>query len=215
MKLLTYRAIKTFLFFILLLISSANQAQKVDFSSITINQKDYYQEIDFEIVNDKIMLPVVINNKTYSFLLDTGAPNLISKRVLEDINSTKSKKIKVTNRFFNYFILDDVLGNTIIQKRTAKGIWHNLYEFPLLETDKIVDFDVVSKAVTDTVFASYTIIGIEDYPESTVIHKLSHQHLHIQFWKVKIEGLIENGLKASELNVFPFPIVIHNFIESE
>ncbi|XDZ53491.1 A/G-specific adenine glycosylase [Flavobacterium tructae] len=127
----------------------------------------------------------------------------------------KSKKVKVTNRFFNYLIVEDALGNTILQKRTAKGIWHNLYEFPLLETDKIVDFDVVSKAVTDTVFTSYTIIGIEDYPESTVIHKLSHQHLHIQFWKVKIEGLIENGLKASELNVFPFPIVIHNFLEKQ
>ncbi|MFH6986922.1 A/G-specific adenine glycosylase [Flavobacterium collinsii] len=127
----------------------------------------------------------------------------------------KSKKVKVTNRFFNYLILEDVLGNTLIQKRTAKGIWHNLYEFPLLETTEIVDFDVVSRAVKDSVFSSYTIIGIEDYAASTVIHKLSHQHLHIQFWKVKIKEVIVDGLNVNELKSFPFPIVIYNFIEKQ
>lgn len=127
----------------------------------------------------------------------------------------KLKKTKVTNRFFNYFVLDDVLGNTLIQKRTAKGIWHNLYEFPLLETDNIADFEVISKAVLNNVFSSYTIIGIEECAESTVIHKLSHQHLHIQFWKVKIAGKIENGVSTSKLKTFPFPIVIYNFIEKQ
>lgn len=82
---------------VFLFLSSPLFSQKLALDKGKINQKDYYQEIDFEIVNDKIMLPVVINNKTYSFLLDTGAPNVISKRVLEDINSTKSKKIKVSD----------------------------------------------------------------------------------------------------------------------
>ena len=116
----------------------------------------------------------------------------------------KSKKLKVTNRFFNYLILEDVLGNTLIQKRTAKGIWHNLYEFPLLETTEIVDFDVVSKAVINDIFPSYTILSIEECNETTVIHKLSHQHLHIQFWKVKIEEIIENGYEFHEFKNFSF-----------
>jgi len=127
----------------------------------------------------------------------------------------KSKKLKVTNRFFNYLILEDVLGNTLIQKRTDKGIWHNLYEFPLIETTEIVDFNVVSKAVRNDIFPSYTILSVEECNETTVVHKLSHQHLHIQFWKVKIAEIIENGLNASELKTFPFPIVIYNFIEKQ
>ena len=127
----------------------------------------------------------------------------------------KSKKLKVTNRFFNYLILEDVLGNTLIQKRTDKGIWHNLYEFPLVETTEIVDFNVVSKAVRNDIFPSYTILSVEECNETTVVHKLSHQHLHIQFWKVKIAEIIENGLNASELKTFPFPIVIYNFIEKQ
>ena len=127
----------------------------------------------------------------------------------------KSKKLKVTNRFFNYLILEDVLGNTLIQKRTSKGIWHNLYEFPLFETGEIVDFDFISKTVQDGFFSSYNVIGIEECSHATVIHKLSHQHLHIQFWKIKIGNLIDNGLNCSDLKKFPFPIVIYNFIEKE
>jgi A/G-specific adenine glycosylase len=127
----------------------------------------------------------------------------------------KSKKIKVTNRFFNYLILEDILGNTLIQKRTSKGIWHNLYEFPLFETTEVVGFDVVSRAVKNNIFSSYTILSIEECNEATVIHKLSHQHLHIQFWKVKITEVIENGLTINNLKTFPFPVVIYNFIEKQ
>lgn len=132
-----------------------------------------------------------------------------------DALPVKSKKVKVTNRFFNYLVLEDAVGNTLIHKRTAKGIWHNLYEFPLLETDDIVGFDVVAKAVQFDIFPSYTIIGITECAEATVIHKLSHQHLHIQFWKIKINEKIENGVNTSELKTFPFPIVIYNFIEKQ
>ncbi|MRX37836.1 A/G-specific adenine glycosylase [Flavobacterium sp. LC2016-23] len=132
-----------------------------------------------------------------------------------DVLPVKSKKTKVTNRFFNYLILEDVLGNTLIQKRTAKGIWHNLYEFPLLETQEIADFDFVSKAVQNDLFSGYTIIGIEECSHATVLHKLSHQHLHIQFWKIKIKEIIENGIEANILKTFPFPIVIYNFIEKQ
>ena len=132
-----------------------------------------------------------------------------------DVLPVKTKKVKVTNRFFNYLILEDVLGNTLIQKRTAKGIWHNLYEFPLLEAQEIVDFDFVSKTVQNDIFSNYTILGIEDCSHATVIHKLSHQHLHIQFWKIKINEIIENGVDSVSLETFPFPIVIYNFIKKQ
>lgn len=127
----------------------------------------------------------------------------------------KSKKLKITNRFFNYLILEDSAGNTLIQKRTAKGIWHNLYEFPLLETQSIINFDTVSKIAKEEIFPEYTIISIEDCSESTIIHKLSHQHLHIQFWKIKVKEKIKNGISAQELKTFPFPIAIYNFIEKQ
>ncbi|WP_417942638.1 A/G-specific adenine glycosylase [Flavobacterium sp. RS13.1] len=140
---------------------------------------------------------------------------LALKKKKVDTLPVKSKKLKITNRFFNYLVLEDDLGNTLIQKRTSKGIWHNLYEFPLLETDKIVDFDFVSRIIREEILSSYTITGVEECSHATVIHKLSHQHLHIQFWKVKISDILSNGLNCNELKEFPFPIVIYNFIEKE
>lgn len=125
----------------------------------------------------------------------------------------KSKKVKVRNRYFNYLVVADAKENTVIQKRVAKGIWHNLYEFPLIETDKEENFDFISNCIQSNFFKSNTIISISECNPKSIIHKLSHQHLHIKFWKVNVKGIIEKGIDATSLKSFPFPIVIFNFIE--
>jgi A/G-specific adenine glycosylase len=127
----------------------------------------------------------------------------------------KSKKTKVRNRYFNYIVAVDDLENTIIQKRTAKGIWHNLYEFPLIETDKVEDFDTVARQINQNFFQENKIKSLLEYNEESIIHKLSHQHLHIKFWKATLKGIISNGIDLETAKTFPFPIVIHNFIEEK
>ncbi len=127
----------------------------------------------------------------------------------------KSKKIKVSYRFFNYLVFEDENLNTIIQKRDQKGIWHNLYEFPLIETETEVDFDEISGFISEKYSEEYSIISISDCNSKGRIHKLSHQHLSIKFWKVKVKGTIKEGITAHKLKTFPFPIVIFNFIEKE
>ena len=127
----------------------------------------------------------------------------------------KSKKVKVRNRYFNYLVVADENDNTIIQKRTDKGIWHNLYEFPLIETDKEEDFDFITERIESDYFQENSIISILEDNDKSIIHKLSHQHLHIKFWKVNLNGSVENGINNTVLRTLPFPIVIHNFIEKE
>ena len=72
----------------------------------------------------------------------------------------KSKKLKVRNRFFNYLVASDENENTIIQKRTAKGIWHNLYEFPLIETEKVEDFDCIVNQIQSDFFIENELVSI-------------------------------------------------------
>lgn len=127
----------------------------------------------------------------------------------------KSKKIKVSYRFFNYLVFEDEDLNTLIQKRDQKGIWHNLYEFPLIETESEVEFDEISGFISEKYSEEYSIISISDWNSKGKIHKLSHQHLNIKFWKVKVKEKISKGIKPQELITFPFPIVIFNFIEKE
>ena len=127
----------------------------------------------------------------------------------------KSKKLKVRNRYFNYVVASDENKNTIIQKRTSKGIWHNLYEFPLLETEKEENFDFVSEQIQNEYFKENNISSILETTDKSIVHKLSHQHLHIKFWKVSLNGTIKEGINHEKLKTFPFPIVIHNYIEKE
>ncbi|GEM56053.1 A/G-specific adenine glycosylase [Flavobacterium branchiophilum NBRC 15030 = ATCC 35035] len=122
----------------------------------------------------------------------------------------KIKKIKVKNRFLNYFILQDEKANSIVQKRIAKDIWQNLYEFPLLESLHFDDDTIVLQYLND----HYNVKSLKKLQNEPIIHKLTHQKLHLQFWKVQIEGQLNEGKTFDAIKSYPFPIVIHHFLET-
>lgn len=124
----------------------------------------------------------------------------------------KLKKTKVTNRFFNYLVFIDSDVKTILNKRTEKGIWHNLYEFPVIETSEEIGLDNVLTELK-LKFPEKQFVSILKYNDKQIVHKLSHQKLHINFYEIKIEGILHDGIEISTLINYPFPIVIHNFIE--
>lgn len=125
----------------------------------------------------------------------------------------KLKKTKVTNRYFNYLIVKDANGNSLMQKRTAKGIWHNLYEFPLLETVTEVPEKETVQLINTFPGFDFPVANIKLLTPVNVIHKLSHQHLHVRFWEVKTNSVVKNALSHDELRELPVPVVIHNFID--
>ncbi len=126
----------------------------------------------------------------------------------------KLKKTKVTNRYFNYLVVKDANGNSVIQKRTAKGIWHNLYEFPLLETEMLTANDKTVELIKSFAGLGFNPQDIKLLNDDVIVHKLSHQHLYIRFWLVTTEEVIDNALNVNDLRSYPYPIVIHNFMES-
>jgi A/G-specific adenine glycosylase len=121
----------------------------------------------------------------------------------------------VRNRYFNYLVFSDDNQNYILRKRTEKGIWHNLYEFPLIETVAEVDFDAVSKLIFEEYGSKFEILSIKPLKNDAILHKLSHQHLYIRFFQVHIQGVAENAISYESMISLPFPIVIHNFIEKD
>jgi A/G-specific adenine glycosylase len=127
----------------------------------------------------------------------------------------KSKRVKVKTRHFNYLVFSDEMKNTLIEKRTQKGIWHNLYEFPLLETETELTENELLKLLQNQQFVSNALLDIHWYNSETTVHKLTHQHLNINFWEIKVEGMLENGMDWESVKKMPFPIVVFNFIEKE
>ncbi|AWI24870.1 A/G-specific adenine glycosylase [Flavobacterium pallidum] len=127
----------------------------------------------------------------------------------------KSKKAKAKNRFFHYLVAEDDLRNTVVIRRSGKGIWHGLYEFPVIETETEENMEfIAAKVLSENPFGN-NVVSISEMNSKTIIHKLTHQHLHIKFWKVKVNDLLQNGIDYDTLKTFPFPIVIYNFIDND
>jgi A/G-specific adenine glycosylase len=129
-----------------------------------------------------------------------------------DTLPVKQNTIKITKKYFNFLVFISKDKKTIFKKRTEKGIWKNLYQFPLIETETPLDpKDFINhpkiKSMLNGIPFEYSL-----YNPNAIIHKLSHQHLHTKFWIIEVNSLPEEGLLISEIHNFPTPILIANFI---
>jgi A/G-specific adenine glycosylase len=59
--------------------------------------------------------------------------------------------------------------NEIHPKRTSKGIWQNLYEFPLIETEAVKSFDYIVSGFD--FFVNDSVDSVMEYNEKSIIHK--------------------------------------------
>lgn len=120
----------------------------------------------------------------------------------------KLGKTKVTNKYFNFLIFRDSNNFTRIEQRTEKGIWQNLFQFPMIETTKTVD----NSEIIAMIETSYT--KLQKINDMEIIHKLSHQKLHINFWEIQVDEISkENRISIEDLDKFAFPIVLWNFLK--
>ncbi|MDC6351072.1 A/G-specific adenine glycosylase [Zeaxanthinibacter sp. PT1] len=125
----------------------------------------------------------------------------------------KIKKTKVRNRYFNYLVLLDEKGKTRLQQRDKKGIWQQLYEFPLVESEEVLEQDSLYNKVEE-VFPGYDLSSVSLENEEPIVHKLSHQHLYTRFWRIDIPGELERGIPLEELDEYPVPVLIADYIKT-
>jgi A/G-specific adenine glycosylase len=129
---------------------------------------------------------------------------LASKNKTITERPVKSKKTKITPRYF-VFLIELSPSHTIrIEKRKEKGIWQHLYQFPLLEFTSIEEKQ------------SYLASLKSKFISKGYKHILSHQQLFAHFAVVEPSSEIpENQLEIalSELSNFPIPRLIDKFWE--
>lgn len=126
----------------------------------------------------------------------------------------KSKKIKVKKRFFNFLVIEDAKGDFVVEKRVQNGIWKNLFQFPLIEEFEENSVELTMKKIEDFRFNNIQPKEISFFNDSYIKHKLSHQELHIRFFKLKFETDLKEAESIEKIKKYPFPIVLHNFIET-
>ena len=132
---------------------------------------------------------------------------------LTKVLPVKEKKIKVRKRYFNFLVIKTNDDKTILSERKGKGIWQGLYQFPLIESDKNINKDeLIASEEFINLLPKKTTISL--FNQKEIIHKLSHQHLYTQFWIVETENSSEVKIKWSEIEKYPVPILIANFLEA-
>jgi A/G-specific adenine glycosylase len=134
----------------------------------------------------------------------------------------KEKKIKVKERFFHYLVIKQE-DTVYIRKRPAGDIWHNLYEFPLIEATKpLLSNEITAQETWKSIFGSLKI-KVAPLPVSST-QKLTHQKINARFFEITLPNdklylsLIEKNMIAVEvkkLNNFAFPKIIDWYIQNK
>lgn len=96
-------------------------------------------------------------------------------------------------RYFNYFILKDE-AQILMSKRGEGDVWQNLYEFPLVESDRTL---TIPEILIDEQFVRYFGEKAEiKLLQKQTKHILSHQNIYATFFEVQLKG----GLKQKKSN---------------
>jgi len=129
----------------------------------------------------------------------------------------KKPKINQKDRYFNYLLITH--GNaTFVEQRMKNDIWKLLYQFPLIETTKKISLvEIMKDKKWKSLFGS-----IEPEIDLKVFEKkhiLSHQKIHAQLFKLKInkpnEYILNNYkmVQIDELHTLGVPRLLEIFIK--
>lgn len=131
----------------------------------------------------------------------------------------KEKKLKQTKRYLNYLLLESET-EILVNKRDQKGIWQNLYDFPLVETTNTYSEKDLLKNSDFRNILGNTKFKLRASSEEKK-HILSHQILYAKFHHIyigdnlaSIPGKFER-IKKADLALKPIPKLIENYLKEE
>ena len=126
----------------------------------------------------------------------------------------KQGKTRVRTRWFNYLVIVGD-GRTLLRRREESDIWQGLYEFPLIESPRALDY--AELAATEA-FARLTQ-GFRFHPAGSVslpAHRLSHQEIRAVFHRLECTGEPEapgySTVELAALRRYAVPRLIERYL---
>ncbi|HUH34783.1 MAG TPA: A/G-specific adenine glycosylase [Moheibacter sp.] len=121
--------------------------------------------------------------------LNASCAALVKNNVHE--RPVKTKKVKVKHRYLNFLDISDG-EHYLMAKRGSADVWQGLFTFPLVEL-------TMSQNLDEQDFFSELNLTLEHEE----IHLLTHQKLHINFWKSTLDfSTLENLAKEFEATLY-------------
>lgn len=138
---------------------------------------------------------------------------------MQSLLPVKTKKVKVRNRYFNYFIF--MQGKRLaMRKRKTKDIWKDLYDFYLVESDRR---ESAKKTLSnDPLLRQVLRHAVITEEKLRLKHLLSHQIIDTHFTKVVLPTSFKSdklftdaGMKfysVKQITALPKPGLISRFL---
>lgn len=176
-------------------------------------QPGYYNQaiMDFGAVICKPVTPLCSN---------CGFKKICSAFINNKINElpVKEKKISIKKRWFYYLVLE-YKNEIAIRQRIEKDIWQDLYEFPLIETEKEIDKKNILKQAEKNKWVhkgKYELLAVSPLFKQ----QLSHQLIAGQFIKLKLKGKHDPAINwiwvtKSRIGKFAFPRFINQYLNEK
>ncbi|WP_419789053.1 A/G-specific adenine glycosylase [Mucilaginibacter sp. X5P1] len=127
----------------------------------------------------------------------------------------KLNKLKVRDRYFNYFLIVDG-DKLLMNKRDEKDIWANMYDLPMIETPLLMPETELLNLPQLSDYFGQQIQILEISP--IYKHILTHQRLHVRFINIQVKNvnLEQNWFytDVESLQKLAMPKIIFIFIKN-
>ncbi len=102
----------------------------------------------------------------------------------QDLFPKKEKKLQIKNRYLNYFCFS-FKDEMAIYQRPAGDIWQNLFDLPLIESEREMENEEIVNALKQK---KWFKAGkkLKLYLAMQTKHKLTHQNLFASFWFIEL-----------------------------
>ncbi len=129
----------------------------------------------------------------------------------------KAGKTLVKPRYFNYLHVRSG-GKCLLSRRSAKDIWQNLYEFPLIETERDMEWEELAKEKRFLeLFRNVPEIKWRQ-PHPVFRHVLSHRIIFARFYEIEVAGFTDAfsaylEIPETDLEKYALPRLITLYLE--
>ncbi|NRA50615.1 MAG: clan AA aspartic protease, partial [Phaeodactylibacter sp.] len=179
---------KIILFVTLIALASCSTVKTIKLmKSGEVAQEDFFQEIPFEYRLGLVIIEVTIAGDNYNFLVDTGAPNLVSKELAEKLGLANVSEQKVGDSqgkkaSLGFVQIDEVrIGNlSFRQTGAAVADLNQSQEIGCMEIDGFIGANLMRKAIWKIDY-EHQIITITDKAEQL---NIPDNALRIPFYTV-------------------------------
>lgn len=126
----------------------------------------------------------------------------------------KQGRTAVRDRWFQYLHIT-CAGRTYLCRREGRDIWQGLYQFPLIESDRPLDF----AQLTPTDEFRQWVGDAWHWLRTTAMprHQLSHQRIHAVFHRLEVEAPTSRlaecvAVPEASVGDYPVPRLIENYL---